>query len=78
MTVAAQGLVRIVLGAIFGAVLVVLSKGNVAFGTVSDNLLALCGLSIAAGLSERLIPDLLERSAKDGRLDVRSSSDHGV
>ena len=73
--VAAQGLVRIVLGAIFGAVLIILSKGNVAFGTLSDNMLALCALAVAAGLSERIVPDLLERSATSGRFEAASIPD---
>ena len=54
----------VVLGAVFGVVLVVLSKADLAFGSFASNTWALFGLSVAAGLSERLVPDLLERSAK--------------
>jgi hypothetical protein len=74
--VAAQGFVRIILGAMFGAVFIILSKANVAFGTVSDNVLALCALSIAAGLSERFVPDLLERSSKDAQVDAKHKPKH--
>jgi len=60
---AARGFVRVFLGGLFGVVFVTLSKANLAFGTIADNVWALFGLSVAAGVSERLVPDLLERSA---------------
>jgi hypothetical protein len=60
-----QGFVRVVLGAVFGVVLVVLRKADLALGSFANNLWTPFGLSVAAGLSERLVPDLLERSARD-------------
>jgi hypothetical protein len=62
--VACQGLVRVVLGGVFGTILVGLSKANLAFGSAANDLWALFGLSVAAGISERLVPDLLARSTK--------------
>ena len=62
--VACQGLVRVVIGAVFGAILVGLSKANLAFGGAANDLWALFGLSVAAGISERLVPDLLARSTE--------------
>jgi hypothetical protein len=76
---AAQGFVRVVLGGVFGAVFVILSQANLAFGTIANNKWALFGLAVAAGVSERFVPDLLERSARElpnekpGHLDMRDS-----
>jgi hypothetical protein len=64
--VAAQGFVRVCLGGMFGSILVVLSLADLAFGSFANNHWAMFGLSTAAGLSERLVPDLLEQSAKVG------------
>lgn len=61
----AQGFVRVVLGGVFGAVFVALSQANLAFGTIANNRWALFGLAVAAGVSERFVPDLLERSARE-------------
>jgi hypothetical protein len=62
--VACQGLVRVIIGGAFGSILVGLSKANLAFGGAANDLWALFGLSVAAGISERLVPDLLARSTE--------------
>jgi len=57
-----QGFVRVLLGAIFGVFLIVASKANLALGNVADSSWALFGFSVAAGFSERFVPDLLKHS----------------
>jgi hypothetical protein len=59
---ALQGLIRVVLGAIFGAFLVIASKANLTLGTISGDTWALFSFSVAAGFSERFVPDLLKHS----------------
>jgi hypothetical protein len=54
-----QGLTRVALGAIFGMLLVVASKANIALGHFSAEPWALFGLSVGAGFTERWIPELL-------------------
>jgi hypothetical protein len=60
--IASQGLVRIILGAMFGTILIVMSRADIAFCSASHNEWELFGLAIAAGISERFVPDLLQRS----------------
>jgi len=57
-----QGLIRVVLGAVFGAFLVIASKANLTLGNISGDTWALFGFSVAAGFSERFVPDLLKHS----------------
>ena len=54
-----HGLTRVALGAIFGMLLVVASKANIALGHFSADPWALFGLSAGAGFTERWIPELL-------------------
>jgi hypothetical protein len=61
---ALQGLLRVFLGTIFGAFIVVASLSNIAFGNFQGNPTALLALTVVAGFSERLVPDLIERTAK--------------
>lgn len=56
-----HGLSRVGLGAIFGILLVVASKANIALGHFAGDLWALFGLSAGAGFTERWIPELLGR-----------------
>jgi hypothetical protein len=56
-----QAIVRILLGVVFGVLVVIAVKGNVAFGTFKGDMRALFLLAVAAAFSERLIPDLLTR-----------------
>lgn len=58
----AQGLIRVALGAIFGAFLVIASKANLTLGNIASDSWALFGFSTAAGFSERFVPDLLKNS----------------
>jgi hypothetical protein len=79
--VAFQGIVRVGLGAVFGAVLIAASKANLTLGILSDNSWSLFIFSVVAGLSERFVPDILDRMAtenthsdsKEDRKGVRSS-----
>lgn len=54
-----QSVVRMALGIVFGVLVIIAVKGNVAFGTFKANNDMLFLLAVAAGFSERLIPDLL-------------------
>lgn len=56
-----QAIVRILLGVVFGVLVVIAVKGNVAFGTFKGEMRALFLLAVAAAFSERLIPDLLTK-----------------
>jgi hypothetical protein len=56
-----QAIVRILLGVVFGTLVVIAVKGNVAFGTFKGDMRALFLLAVAAAFSERLIPDLLSK-----------------
>jgi hypothetical protein len=56
-----QAIVRILLGVVFGTLVVIAVKGNVAFGTFKGDMRALFLLAAAAAFSERLIPDLLSK-----------------
>lgn len=57
--VAAEGFMRIVLGAIFGGYLVFLVKGNLAFPLASGNIWTLMSFAFIAGISERFIPGII-------------------
>jgi hypothetical protein len=59
--IAVQAIVRILLGVVFGVLVVIAVKGNVAFGTFKEDMHALFLLAVAAAFSERLIPDLLTK-----------------
>jgi len=58
---ALQGVTRIVLGFIFGGILVIASKANFVLGVIRNNPYPLLILCIVAGFSERLIPELLSK-----------------
>jgi hypothetical protein len=70
-----QGLVRVLLGVIFGALLVVASQANITLGIISNNIWSLFIFSVVAGFSERLVPDILERIAtqSDSRENRRTT-----
>ncbi len=59
-----QSVVRMALGIVFGTLVIIAVKGNVAFGTFKANHDMLFLLAVAAGFSERLIPDLLTNLTK--------------
>jgi hypothetical protein len=58
------GLTRILLGMIFGSVLVVAVNANISMGMIKDNMWSLFIFTIVAGFSERFIPDVLESIGK--------------
>lgn len=60
-----QAVVRMTLGIIFGALTVIAVKGKVAFGAFDWNNDMLFIFAVAAGFSERLVPDLLTNLAKN-------------
>lgn len=55
------GAVRVLLGCIFGAALVMLSKGNIIAGFASGNMYMLAVFALISGLNERFIPETLTR-----------------
>lgn len=61
--VALQGAVRILLGILFGILLVGAARSGLALGTLAQGTNALFMFGVIAGLNERFIPDLLERVA---------------
>jgi hypothetical protein len=55
------GMMRVVLGALFGAVILLFQKGGLVLSAVEQNLFAVAAVAFIAGFSERLIPDLVVR-----------------
>jgi hypothetical protein len=72
--VISQAIVRLALGIVFGALVVIAVRGNVAFGTFRSEPYALFLLAVAAGFSERLIPDLLTNITKASTSSESSKS----
>jgi hypothetical protein len=60
---ALQGMIRVLLGTIFGGFLIIGSLAGISFGVFKDDLFALAALSVIAGFSERLVPDIMERTS---------------
>ncbi|MEO3725796.1 hypothetical protein ABHN98_14720 [Pseudomonas syringae] len=61
-----QGFVRIGLGCCFGVIAVLACKAGVLFELLSADVKKLLLLAIVAGVSERLIPDFIEKISDDG------------
>ena len=59
--IAFQGILRITLGIIFGVFTVIAIKAGVLLNVANDNFYLLLMFCIIAGVSERFIPDLIER-----------------
>jgi hypothetical protein len=57
-----QGVTRVVLGIIFGALVPICAKANIALGLASDNVYAIFVVAFLAGLNERFIPDLMKKN----------------
>ena len=60
-----QGLVRVGLGCIFGIISLIACKAGLLLDLMSESNSRLFILAIIAGFSERLIPDFIDKSAKD-------------
>lgn len=56
---AADGAARILIGFVFGSVVMMLSKGNLVLGLLNETHMALYVFAIIAGTSERFVPRLL-------------------
>ncbi len=66
-----EGFLRTLLGLFSGALLVILAKANIVVGFAAQNAHELIILSVAAGFSERLVPNILtkiERGSIDGKI----------
>lgn len=59
-----HGTMRAMLGMVFGAIVVVLARSNLAFGGVTENGHALFFMALVGGFSERLVPDMISRVAQ--------------
>jgi hypothetical protein len=64
--VAIQGGVRITLGVLFGLLIVAAARADVALGTFASSVNSLFLAGVAAGFSERFIPDLLTKITSEG------------
>lgn len=56
-----QGVIRIFLGLLFGMLAVVAIDADLVLGVLKDNVFSVALLCVAAGASERFVPDLLDR-----------------
>ncbi|MFZ1921684.1 MAG: hypothetical protein WAU57_08640 [Xanthobacteraceae bacterium] len=56
-----QACIRVLLGSVFGLIFVFASKANLIMGRINDDVSAICIFALVAGVSERFIPDLIER-----------------
>ncbi|MEO3866338.1 hypothetical protein [Rheinheimera fenheensis] len=61
-TLIIQGMTRVILGIIFGALVPICASANIALGLASDNFHAIFVVSFLAGLNERFIPDLMKKN----------------
>ncbi|GAB2197725.1 hypothetical protein [Sessilibacter sp. MAH4] len=57
-----QGITRILLGVIFGSMVAICAKANIALGLASDNIYAIFVIAFLAGINERFIPDLIRKN----------------
>jgi hypothetical protein len=65
---ALQAIARVLLGFIFGAVAVIAVKANAILGFAESNTYLLLAFSLAAGFSERLIPEILTSLEKQSQI----------
>jgi len=63
-----QAVSRIFIGMISGIMVVSLNKSNIAFGIYGTDLHATFLFGVAAGFSERFIPDVLLRLTKEQQI----------
>lgn len=64
-SIVSQAVIRILIGAISGALVVVLAEADIAFTLVKGSLHKTFIAALIAGFAERLIPDLLTSLAKN-------------
>lgn len=60
-----HGVMRVMLGLLFGAVVVVIARSEFAFGLALKNPYALFFLALVGGFSERLVPTVISRTASE-------------
>ncbi len=72
-----QGTVRVTLGLLFGLLIVAASRTNVALGTFAASANSLFLAGVAAGFSERFVPDLLTKITTDGNSKTTTSGAAG-
>jgi hypothetical protein len=57
-----QGATRVFLGVVFGALVPICAKANIALGLANDNLFALFIVAFFSGINERFVPDLIKKN----------------
>jgi len=57
-----QGITRSLLGVIFGSLIVIAAKANIALGLASNSHYAIFIIAFVSGINERFVPDLLEKN----------------
>lgn len=70
-----QGILRVVLGGIFGLIAYSAATTGLAFSIFKDSVASLILLGIAAGFSERLIPELIQGFSSDQKSENESISE---
>ena len=58
------GITRSLLGVIFGGLVVIATKANIALGLAADSSFAIFILAFTSGINERFVPELLEKNLK--------------
>jgi hypothetical protein len=59
-----HGAMRVMLGMVFGTVVVIVAESDFAFSIATRSSYALCLMALAAGFSERLVPDVISAFAQ--------------
>jgi hypothetical protein len=62
-----HGAMRVMLGMVFGAIVVIVAESQFAFSIATKSSYALCLMALAAGFSERLVPDVISGVAQQQR-----------
>jgi hypothetical protein len=70
-----QGAMRVLLGMVFGVIVVIAAHSKFAFSIAAGEPYALCMVALAGGFSERLVPDVISRV---GQEQASRTTPHGA
>ncbi len=70
ISIAFQAIIRILIGAVSGVIVVVMAEANIAFNLIKESLHFVFVAGLVAGFAERLIPDMLSSLANKNDLSA--------